>query len=107
VISVLCASNSSLPSRIIAVSRSSYCSCDKAGLRRLYSLVSTRCRKEVVLPVAFLTHGAPRRCINPSGNVRGSGESSACGSYDWAPRDNISAITESCSRSDSEWVASK
>ena len=66
----------------MVASRSSHCSCDKAGLRSLYSLVSTRCRDEVVLPGAFLTRGAPRRCIIPSGNVKGSGESSACGSYD-------------------------
>jgi len=82
VISAHCASNSNLPSRIIAASRSSYCSCDKAGLRRLYSLVLTRCQDEDVLPGAFLTYGAPRRCINPSRKVRGSGELSACGSYD-------------------------
>jgi len=63
-------------------SRSSYCSCDKAGLRRLYSLVSTHCRDKVVLAGAFLTRGAHRRCINSSGNVRGSGESAACGLCD-------------------------
>jgi len=81
VISARCASNSNLPFRIMAASRSSYWSCDKACLRRVYSLVSTLSQHEVVLPGAFLTRGAPKRCINPNGNVRGSGESLACGSY--------------------------